>query len=415
MTTSQQEHGPSRAGDGACPPDRPIRVLFVQDHLARLGEGSHGVTSYLATTLPAFPRAAVEARLCVPAGRRGLAVDLAVFDPPPVLLGRAKWDPRTFGDLLRVTREWRPDLLHVSAFKSMIIGRIVARIVGRPCVVHLHDANPLSPPIALAQRAVAGWTDGAVAVSASIAAFGRTAYSLGDLPIQVLHNGVPTDRFTADAAARRHSVREALGVPADTPLLGVVGRVVQGKGQDHLVEAMAAVLRAVPAAQALVVGDGPALAGLRRRAVELGVAHAVRFLGFRSDVPDLLCAIDVAVVPSLVAEGLGYTAIEACAAGLPVVAYASGGLPEAVADGESGLLVRPGDIAGLGEAIARLLGDAQLRARLAAGARQRAPLFSVESHVAALEALYRDVLRRRQPQPAEHPGMVPVGRPARSA
>jgi glycosyltransferase involved in cell wall biosynthesis len=378
---------------GEVPAGRPIKVLFVQDHLARPGEGSHGVTSYLRTVLPALrARRLVEPSLCVLSGPRGLQADDRELRP--VFLGREKWDPRSFQDLRRLVHDQAPDILHLSAFKSLLLGRVIGRMTGRPVVAHLHDAYVMSPGLAKAQRLLAPWTDAAVAVSDAVAEVGRCEYGLKPEQIRVLHNGVPRAGFAGRDAACRTRVRGDLGLPPDAPVLAVIGRLVEEKGQADVLQAMPAILRNVPAARALVVGSGPLLEPLKRLARELGVTEAVHFAGYRSDVPAILAAVDLAIVPSQMPEGLGFGAVEACCAGVPVVAYRTGGLPEVVEDGVNGFLVEVGDVNGLAEATSRVLADEGLRKRLAAGALTRRERFSLERHVARLEELYLDVLRR---------------------
>ena len=386
--TSRASRSPAPAPDAR----EHLRVLFVQDHLARPGEGTHGVTRYLATTLPALRRVAVEPMLVVLSAPRGLAD--SDLDPQPHFLGRAKWDPRAFSDLRRLVQDFRPHLLHLGAVKAMLIGRILGRGIGVPSVVHLHDALPMNRLVAPLQRRLAGWTDVAVAVSGGLVEVAVAQYGVPRERVAVLHNGVALDRF--GGTGRRSEARARLGFDPAAPVLIVVGRLVMGKGQDQLLEALPAVRAGHPSVRLLVVGDGPARAALERRAAELGLAGSVTFLGYRDDVPDLLAAADLAVVPSLVAEGLGYTAIEALSAGVPVVAYRSGGLAEVVTEGTSGRLVPVGDVAGLGAAISELLADRPQRERLAAGARREAARFSVEHHVEELRGLYDRILLARR-------------------
>jgi glycosyltransferase involved in cell wall biosynthesis len=375
-----------------------LRVLFVQDHLARPGEGTHGVTRYLATTLAALPRVGIAPMLLVLSGRRGLGD--SDLDPPPRFLERGKWDPRAFIDLLGVIREVRPHLLHLGAVKAMLLGRVAGRLTGVATVVHLHDALPMDAAVAPLQRRLARWTDAAVAVSAAIREVGVMHHGLPPERIEVLHNGVALDRF-AHGARRRAGVRARLGIDPAVPVVIVVGRLAHGKGQDRLLACLPAVRARLPAVRLLVVGDGPERTALERRSQELGLGGTVTFLGYRDDVPDLLAAADLAVVPSLVAEGLGLTAIEGLCAGLPVIACRSGGLAEVVTDGVSGRLVTAGDVAALGAAILEVLTDPGIRDRLAAGARREAMRFSVEHHVERLRALYDRVLAARRADAGE--------------
>jgi glycosyltransferase involved in cell wall biosynthesis len=172
------------------------------------------------------------------------------------------------------------------------------------------------------------------------------------------------------------------------PLVGVVGRLEPQKGHAYLFEAWPSIVAEFPDARLLVVGDGSLRPRLQARAQELGVAGSVLFAGFRADIPRVLDAIDVLALPSLY-EGMPLTAIEASAMGRPVVATAVDGTPEVVVEGETGLLVSPGDPAGLANALCRLLGDPAGRARLGRAGRARAmDLFDQRQQVRRTQELY---------------------------
>ena len=218
--------------------------------------------------------------------------------------------------------------------------------------------------------------------------------------IVVIPNGVDLERFSAPPD--RDGIRRELGLAAATPLVVVVSRLARLKGLEQLIEA-AALLRAPhPDARFLIVGEtAPAetayLDELKQVAARHRVADAVIFTGLRSDVPALLSAADVAVMPSL-NEALSNVLLESMAAGAPTVATRVGGTPEAVVDGETGLLVPPGDPRALAAAIATLLGDRALAARLGHAARLLIrERFSVDRMVAATEQIYLQLLARKQP------------------
>jgi glycosyltransferase involved in cell wall biosynthesis len=147
-----------------------------------------------------------------------------------------------------------------------------------------------------------------------------------------------------------------------------------------------------PDAVLLLVGDGPDRARCEALVEQLGLVRAVRFAGHRHDIADILAALDVAVVPSVCEEGFPFVALEASAAGRPVVAFESGGLPEAVLNGQTGIVVPKGDLAGLSGAIAKLLQDPALARHLGEGGRQNAMRFSMSEHVSELINLYEATL-----------------------
>ena len=175
-------------------------------------------------------------------------------------------------------------------------------------------------------------------------------------------NGIPVARFTG-SAARRLAARTALGIDADVPVIGCVGRMVALKNQHLLIETLAALLPTHRSLRLVMLGDGPLESALRAQAAALNVQHHVDFLGQRSDVADLLPAFDIFALPSLT-EGLSIALLEACATGLAVVATAVGGNPEIIRNGQTGLLVPAQDGPALRDALQALLADPALRARL---------------------------------------------------
>lgn len=191
----------------------------------------------------------------------------------------------------------------------------------------------------------------------------------------------------------RARARQSLGLAESAPVALNVGSLTKQKAQHVLVDAFADVVRRVPGATLLIAGDGPLREKLVARASERGVAAAVRFLGGRTDVPDLMDAADVFVLSSE-REGLSVTLLEAMRCGRAAVATRIGGNPEAVADGETGVIVPVGEAAPLADAIATLLADPARRERLGEAGRERwRRCFTAERMVRETEAVYSRILR----------------------
>lgn len=192
----------------------------------------------------------------------------------------------------------------------------------------------------------------------------------GVLPerVIVIQNGIvpPSGADFSDVERRR--ARQRLGVPADFSLALTVGRLTEQKGQVHLLRAVPLVLERFPNIVFLLAGDGPLRTELEGEARQLGIIDAVRFLGTRSDVPDLLRLADLFILPS-VSEGMPVALLEAMMVGLPVIASQVEGVDEIVQDGQNGLTVPPADPKALSQAILRLALDAELRQRLGAQAK----------------------------------------------
>jgi glycosyltransferase involved in cell wall biosynthesis len=220
----------------------------------------------------------------------------------------------------------------------------------------------------------------------------------------VIPNGVDLSRFATPPP--RCGIRDELRIPASAPLLGVIARLEAEKGQRFLIDAVPAILEAVPAARLLIVGEGSEADALRARAASLGrlVASRVCFTGRREDVSAIIGDLDVAILPSL-REAQGISILEAMARRVPVVASAVGGIPEVITSGLDGLLVPPGEPAALADAVVRLLVDERLRRRIGeAGYRTVAERFSIDAQVRRIEAVYDEELAR-----AGVPAGVPSG------
>jgi glycosyltransferase involved in cell wall biosynthesis len=268
----------------------------------------------------------------------------------------------------RARRAFDPDLVHLADARAHALGAWAGLPGGRPpTVVSRRVARPLRRDPWhrwLYGRAV----DAVVAVSEAVAACVR-ALGVPAERVHVIHDGVDLACF-APGRLDRAAAREALDLPADALVVASAARLDPRKGQDTLLRAFASLAVSRPAAHLVLAGEGPERARLEALARELGVAERARLPG-ALDTAELLAAADVACVPSL-REGLSVFALEAQAAGRPVVASRVGGLPEAVADGVSGLLVEPADAAALATALGALLDDAARRDDLGRAGRTRA-------------------------------------------
>jgi glycosyltransferase involved in cell wall biosynthesis len=207
--------------------------------------------------------------------------------------------------------------------------------------------------------------------------------------VSVVNNGRDLERFGHDAPK---GFRESIGVPEDAQVVGTVGRLIDRKGHDELLDAWVAVRERAPDAHLLIVGDGPERDALKAKAERLEISKSVHFVGLRDDVPDCLAAMDVFVFPSHY-EGLPGALLEAMAAGLPCVATPVDGNSELLEAFESGLFFEPGDHAAMASALVLVLTHSDLAAELGAAARERAHEgFDVASMVAGFEAVYERVL-----------------------
>src|SRR5689334_4456632 len=204
--------------------------------------------------------------------------------------------------------------------------------------------------------------------------------------VVTVHEGI--DLAHVDAAPPT-SVREAFWLPTNAPIVGCVGALVEHKGHRHLIHAAVDIVRAIPEARVVILGEGELRDELTRMIHELGLERHVLLPGFRPDVLSLLKTFDVFVMPSIT-EGLGTSILDAMACGKAVVASAVGGIPEVVAAEETGLLVPARNPTALAAAVVRLLGDRPLADRFGAAGRTRVEQrFTAERMVQETLDVYR--------------------------
>jgi glycosyltransferase involved in cell wall biosynthesis len=269
------------------------------------------------------------------------------------------------------------DLVHVHwVVPNGPIGALAVHGRGVPLVISLHGSDmAVSEKSALIGRATRWSFARSSAVTAPSGDLLDRARKLGArCRLELVPYGADVGSMDV-APGAAHSVRERLGLAPEHIVVGGVGRLIPVKGFEHLVDAHALALVAEPRRRLLLVGDGDLREELVSRVAELGVAKTVVFAGqaSRAEIPAYLAAADLVAVPSVryqgYVDGLPNVALEAMAAGKPLVATDVGGLPDLVRTGENGILVGEGDANALAEAILALSRDPDLRSRLGAAAR----------------------------------------------
>lgn len=297
---------------------------------------------------------------------------------------------RQLPQFIRELQTRRPDIFHAHltwplACKFGLVGAIMARVPAIVVTVHLFVEFPLSLSIFVQQRLIAARVGRYLPVSHYVARRLRQTLGLPARKIRVIHNGVDIaqfDRSTHDAA------RTDLFEKEGRPVVLTAARLDEQKGHRFLLEAATQ----VPEAQFVLAGDGPLRASLEAQARSLGLEGRVRFLGYRTDIRDLLKCCDVFVLPSLY-EGLPLSILEAMSTVKPVIATQIGGIDDAVIPGETGLLVPPGDPVALALAIRSVLADQPWARRLAFAGRARVEqCFSAEKMVQQVTNVYIELL-----------------------
>ncbi len=257
------------------------------------------------------------------------------------------------------------DLLHAHLPRAHVLAGLAARLTGRPVLATIHGRE-----LGLLDLEVHRLVGSHLSVVCQPSYFHALGLGVSPAKLSCETNGVDTALFHP-ARPASSALREALGLAADTPLVGFVGRLSPEKGPEVFVRAMLLLQGRCPQAHAVVVGEGPMLADMRALAGRLGLAQRLHFLGLREDMPAVYNELDVAVSSSH-SEAMPLAVAEAMACGLPVVATRVGGVPDMIEHGETGWLVGPGDFNDIAGRCAALLADPALRRRLGERARRRA-------------------------------------------
>jgi glycosyltransferase involved in cell wall biosynthesis len=331
---------------------QPQRILMESRELARRG---HAV----ALAVPGDGILADRAR------EAGLTVFGDFRFRPPAELPSFVRDVR---ELRRVVRDWKPSILHSHGSQDTWVTLVANRWPGGarlPHVLTRHNTKRVSDT--LANRFLYRRIDRLVVVSASVLDRYGTFIRRGIVhpdSVPVIASSIEIDRFRGPSDPQR--LRRELGLPDDAVVAGCVGRLVPDKGQRHLIEAAALLRERHPALHLVLAGTGTDEAALRALTTERGLEGHVHFLGFRTDIPEVTAAFDIAVLPSVDCDASSAVIKEAMALGRPVIATDIGGAREMLDPGPSGLLVPPRDASALAGALDALLRDPERAARLGA-------------------------------------------------
>jgi glycosyltransferase involved in cell wall biosynthesis len=373
--------------------ERPIRVAFVL-HVMQVA----GAEVLVVETIRRLAGRIEPTVICLdavgPLGERlrGEGVEVACLGRRP---GR---DPRAASRMAAVLRRRGVEVVHAHQYTPFFyasLGTLAARRPGsRPPRVIFTEHGRHYPDIVSPLRRATNWLVFSRLAAAVNAVSGFSAESLRRVdgfagqPIEVIENGIELERY--EVPRDRRALRQRIGLDPERSYIANVARLHPIKDQAMLLRAFAEVAAARPDVDLLLVGDGALRGPLGRLAEELGVAGRVRFLGVRSDVPEVLAAVDIFALTSI-CEAASLTLLEAMASALPVVATAVGGTPEIVRDGLDGVLVPRGDAHATASAFLRLLGDPAAASAMGASARERV---RARYQLARTIETYMDLYRR---------------------
>lgn len=381
----------------------PVKVLYVIGSLGIGGAENHLVQvirhldreqfdPYVFCLSEGGPLEATLQELGVPVHICGLK---GLTDRPPHQVAKLLYQ------IWRAMRAVRPDIVHAYLYWANVIGGTLGRLAGARVVITSRRSLGLFKDgkrhYQWVENLVNAWTDGVTVNSKGVLEDVLARERLNRRKLHLIYNGVEWERFaTAPPETALADLRRELGIPTGVPVVGCVANLIHYKGHTDLLTAAAEVLTAVPAARFLLVGrDGGMLRTLEEQAEALGIQDRVILAGSRADVAALVHLFDVQVLPSH-EEGFSNVILEAMAARRPLVVTAVGGNPEAVVDGETGLVVPPRAPHQLAAAILRYLRDpAAAREAGRLGHERVVAEFSVAKMMDRMVSLYRELMAKR--------------------
>jgi glycosyltransferase involved in cell wall biosynthesis len=300
-------------------------------------------------------------------------------------------DLRAIRAVRKLIESEQADVVHSHGYKADIYACIATLFTSTRLVSTAHNWTGKSEVPQIynkLDRVALRWFDRIVAVSGGVAEILRDS-GIPSEKIAQIANGIDTEYLDGTEAGLSGAPKN--GTPVS---IGLVGRLVEEKGGDCFLRAAAALLPQFPRTRFMLIGEGPERSTLESLAQKLGINGHVIFTGHLNDMPTLYASLDICVLPSL-KEGMPMTILEAMAAGKPVVCTAVGEIPNVVNTGMEGILIRPGSVAELSNALAQLLGDADLRERMGKMGREKVHrYFSADAMAASYVAMYNQVVRQ---------------------
>jgi glycosyltransferase involved in cell wall biosynthesis len=374
-------------------PDGRITVLHLCEHFGGREATLHGVARAFQWWLPHFNAQRFRVLLCSRKGWDKAADQMKAAGCEPMTLGYGKTDPRNLFKLIGLLRRERVDIIHAHGYGACTWGRIAGLLLGLPVIVH-ERCNYHTVP--LSQRPVewllAKGTRHAFAVSESTRQFCIRKRYLRPEVVKTLYNGILLDDIPPAPPEWKAALRREQGAGPETRVLGVVGRIESHKGHQDALRALKTLRQTHPDVQLWIVGDGEYEPEVRRFAREQGLEEAVRFLGFRRDVKQVIQCFDLQIFPSH-QEGTPNTLYEAMLAGNAPVASTADGQGEILEDGRTALMFQPGDHALLAAHLARLLDDPALAGEIRRNAKARIRDFDGRACIRAMEETYERIMK----------------------
>jgi glycosyltransferase involved in cell wall biosynthesis len=304
--------------------------------------------------------------------------------------------------LWRFIKRLKPEIVHTHTSKAGFSGRLAARMAGVPVIVHTFHGHvfegyfgpALTKLFILLERFLAKNCDALITISKTLK---KQLVEKGIAPaekIEVIELGLELEEFLA-VRGRSHTLRRELGLGDETPLVGIIGRLVPVKDHRTFLSAAALVAETISDARFAIIGDGGMLHSLQDQVQKSGLNERVYFTGWKSSLADVYADLDLVVISSR-NEGTPVSLIEGAASCKPLVATSVGGIPDMITDGWDGILVPPADSSALAQAILRVLGNPDLSRQMGSRARERVRnRYAADRLLTDIEQLYSRLLQKK--------------------
>jgi len=329
-------------------------------------------------------------------GLSGLGIRLIPVD----MRQRPSFKP--ISELVRIIKEKKITLVHSQGGRADFFARVAGKMARVPYIVSTvampvegYDVGRWRKAVYIfLDRLTERYVDRFIVVSEVLKETLIKGHKIPPYKVVRIYNGIEIGQYRHDATYA--DLRKEWGVPSHVPLIGAIGRLVWQKGLTHLLQAMPLVFQEYPDTRLILVGDGPLQEDLRDQVRDLGIEASVFFVGFRIDIPAVLAALDLLVVPSVL-EGFPMTTLEAMAMAKPIVATDINGIREEIHNGKTGILMPPADPQALAEGIKQMLKDRTQAKNLGTEARKHVEeMFDIKQQVALHEEVYEELLKSRR-------------------
>jgi len=311
------------------------------------------------------------------------------------------YDLRAFFALIKILRNERPDIVHTHTSKAGILGRWAAFFVRVPVIIHTPHGHVFwgyfgklkTRIFILLEKISALVTDRLVMLTEQEKIDHLHFHIAPENKFSVVHSGINLDEFS-NTSVDPAAMKRRLGIPEDNLIVGTVGRLTSIKGHRYLIEAARKIAGSRPDTTFVILGDGELLDELKNMVTRSDIEENIKFLGWRSDVAEVMSTFDIFALPSL-NEGMGRVLVEAMALGRPIVASNIGGIPDLVVDCENGYLVSVGDVESLAARIRKLLDDPEKREEMGECGKKIAIDYSANAMVQKIDRVYRKLVFSR--------------------